>query len=569
MTHALMSSALALCLVALAGERAVNATPGTPQQPVFAPAAGGPADEGVVRGQVVDAQSGAPVSGARVRLLQGSQRLEPVASGGPPPGAPETTTDADGRFELRGVVPSQYAVEASAPDYITRRFGQLDGGPMGIPVRVPGGPVTSDIDLELTRAGEVSGRVFGLDGDGLSGVEIELLIDRYGPGGVVPGAMAFAQTEAFGVFRVRNVPPGEYIVRAYAPASMRPDPDDPSLSYVATFFPEVTEATAALPLALSPGQALFGVDFSLATVRTRTVSGQLIDPSGSPLSTTSVSLWGNPVSVLDLTFTAVGLDGRFVIEGVVPGEYALIVRDPLPTSERRWPRTVVNVVEDVSDLLVLPGQAARLTGRFVDEDRRPLPFDASGLGIGFRAPMANGFFIGGGADVVAADGTFQVDVEPGNVSISASGLPAGWAIRTVRVDGGEVMNDAVQVFSSGRNQLEVVLTNRVSAVAGIVTDDEGPVSHALVVLFPTDQDRWDAERLTRTVFTEPDGSYGFEGLASGDYQLIALAALPRNAWRDPAVLEQLWSPASSVRLRDDERRTLGLELSPTPPGLAP
>jgi hypothetical protein len=128
--------------------------------------------------------------------------------------------------------------------------------------------------------------------------------------------------------------------------------------------------------------------------------------------------------------------------------------------------------------------------------------------------------------------------------------------------------DTIEVFPGDRLRLDVVLTDRVSRVGGLVTDDdERPAPRALVVLLPTDRDRWGVARLVRTAFTDHDGLFAIDGLVEGDYQVIAVPWLPDLAWRDPDVLGALWSRTASVRMFAGEDQTLSLELSPVPPWL--
>jgi protocatechuate 3,4-dioxygenase beta subunit len=561
--------------IAIVAERGVTATPG-PQTPTVTASAAVPDDEAVVRGRVVDARTGAPIAGARVSMAQAAP-LGTAASA--PPGAPGAVTGDDGRFEMTGVVPFEYVVEARAEGYISRFFGQPMGGPRGILVAVRGGRVVSDIDFALDRTGVVSGRVLDGDGDGVTNVEVELLAQAFRAGGAGPVAVGFAQTEEGGLFRVRNVPPGQYLVRAYAPGTLRPDPDDPSGIFASTFFPGVTEVGGAQWLQLASGQELFGVDFELTTTRARTVSGTLIDPGGPALEGMMVELWSpglvvdsaaNPTGAEPYPSAAVEADGTFVIEDVHPGLHSLMVVDR-SARQRGWPRLEVPVTDgDVRDLQVVAEDPARVDARFVDGNGRPLPFDASELGIGYVSRMRAGYIqIGGGYEVeVSTTGTFDVYLRPGNVEFSVRNVPQGWVLQGFRADGADLPADAVDILPGDLVRLDVMLTDRVSRVTGLVTDDDArPVPRALVLLFPTDRDGWGAERRTHMAYADQDGRYRFEGLVAGDYQVIALEALARGAQLNRDVIEQLWSQAVSVRLLEDQERGLPLTLTPQPPGV--
>ena len=181
------------------------------------------------------------------------------------------TTAADGSFDVRGIKPGDYDVAAVAPGYIQRYFGQTSNDMPEVPVHVNAGQSATAIEVRIEPVGSVSGRIFSDAGDGLDGVEVELLRRGYQPGGPRPMPVAFAQTEDRGMYRFRNVPAGEYYVRAYASSSLAPTKGAGRLSYTATFFPDAPDVTLAQPVIVGGGQELAGMDFALATARKLTV----------------------------------------------------------------------------------------------------------------------------------------------------------------------------------------------------------------------------------------------------------------------------------------------------------
>ena len=164
-----------------------------------------PSDEGILQGRVVEIGSARPVRDAAIEL---------VRQGG---GVAHTRTDDEGRYEVRKLTPGRYVLTAHARGYVEGHYGTGDTAvpdSIGAAVDVSGGRVTSGIDINLQAAGSVSGRIWGADGEGLAGVEVELLGTRLLAEGARP--VAFAQTVEDGSYRVINVRPGDYFVRAYA-----------------------------------------------------------------------------------------------------------------------------------------------------------------------------------------------------------------------------------------------------------------------------------------------------------------------------------------------------------------
>ena len=273
------ASVVLIVAVMFTGPYAQSQSPGT-LAPVDAN------NDTVLRGRVVDARSGQPVPGASVRAQYVTGIENPTKC---PIGDCEdiqdgdagripmyrATTSADGHFNITDVKAGDYLVAAVAPGYVQRYFGETSNDMPEMSVHVAAGQRTASIDVRLEPAGAVMGHVFSERGEGLAGVEVELLRRTYLPGGAQPIPVAFAQTEEMGAFTFRNVIAGEYYVRAYVQESPRPKQGDTSLSYVATLFPNATDITFAQPIVVASGQELPGVDFALVTARTRVVSGRL------------------------------------------------------------------------------------------------------------------------------------------------------------------------------------------------------------------------------------------------------------------------------------------------------
>ncbi len=61
----------------------------------------------------------------------------------------------------------------------------------------------------------------------------------------------------------------------------------------------------------------------------------------------------------------------------------------------------------------------------------------------------------------------------------------------MQLDGVDVTDAAFDLAPGGQRRFDITLTDRVSRLAGTVTDRSArPVSNALVVVFPEDRARW-------------------------------------------------------------------------------
>jgi beta-lactamase regulating signal transducer with metallopeptidase domain len=540
-------------------------------------------DGAAMRGRVVDARSGAPVAGASVRLqyITGVENpprcpigdcevlLDPIAGRLP---VYRATTAVDGTFDVRGIRPGDYDVAAVAPGYIQRYFGQTSDDMPEMPVRVAAGQIVTAIEVRVEPAGSLSGRIFSDSGDGLAGAEVELLRRSYLPEGPRPVAVGFAQTEDTGTFRFRNLPAGEYYVRAYASSSLHPTRGAGALSYTSTFFPDATELTLAQPVVVGGGQELAGVDFALTTARKHTIAGRLLDPSGGALATATVNLMS--MASAETLMAPVAADGRFRFSDVPAADYMLTIFDM--STVRSWNTSVrdVSLHDDVTDLQFVAGPSVWIDGRVRRDGGQPLPFDATEIQMYMEQRTSRLGTHAAGFGKVTADGSFSMRSGPGTMSLRVSGLPPRWFVKSLRVDGVDVTDTAFDLSADGRRRLEITLSDRVGRLSGSVTDREArAVSNALIVVFPEDRARWNTSRpwenvrTIRTTFSQQRGRYEIDGLPISSYRVVAVTSLPRNAWTNAEVVERLWPFTTSVSLDELRASTLDLKVIQAPTDL--
>jgi beta-lactamase regulating signal transducer with metallopeptidase domain len=550
---------IALMAVLVAGAQAAGraAMADAPQAP--APTVGRPipATEAVLQGRVVEANSARPVANASVQAM-GTE------------GAAQTRTNDDGRYELRGLKPGSYTVVVKAGGFVETYYGKTSTTIMdfGSRVTAAGGRVTSGLDVRLQPAASVSGRITDAKGQALAGVEVELVREQTS-GDIAPGPGGFAQTVEDGTYRVQDIGPGDYYVRAYTSRNMRPA-DGPASAFAPTFYPGVSDVDSAQRLRLYPGQELLDVDFVLATSRSLRVAGRLVDPSGELVSGIGVMLHPMAPSGLPGGETRVSVDanGGFEITDVVPGNYMLNVLDPRRTMRWVAGQRFLTVSDDVLDLELRATLGATLEGRVVRDPTAARPLDLKAVQVGFETRVEGqraGF--SGSTFPVGADGGFSLESPGGLARFHVKRLPPGWMVREVTLDGSD-MSEGPLDFGSGTHRVEIVLTDRVSSISGVVVDRNGrPLTNYTVVVFPPDSTRWHhGSRFILSARSDHAGYFRLEGVPAGQYLAVAVPALPLG-WDDPAVLEKLQGSAEQMRLGEGQQLTVSIRASPTPAGL--
>lgn len=126
----------------------------------------------------------------------------------------ETFTDADGSYDIDGLAPGAYRVYFADFDslLLPEYYDNVQSYDLATPVDVLDGAVTSDIDAQLDLGGSMSGRVTGLAGDPLPGVNVMLYRDSS------EFPVAFGQTAATGRYTIGGLSPGEYTVAFSSPS---------------------------------------------------------------------------------------------------------------------------------------------------------------------------------------------------------------------------------------------------------------------------------------------------------------------------------------------------------------
>jgi hypothetical protein len=139
-----------------------------------------------------------------------------------------------------------------------------------------------------------------------------------------------------------------------------------------------------------------------------------------------------------------------------------------------------------------------------------------------------------------------------------SGMPRGWMLKAIIVNGIDATDRPLDFGRSNQSvrDVEIVLTDRVSVVAGRVVDGDGRALAATrVAVFSDDRSRWFfGSRYLASTTTSDDGAFSIEGVPAGTYNVAPLGAVAggRDAWQDPAVLGTLATRAMRVTIRDGQ-----------------
>ena len=378
-------------------------------------------------------------------------------------------------------------------------------------------------------------------------------IGVYGTTAAVDSARAPAGE--LGDFRIYNLPPGRYSLRAQPPGG-------PAAGGAARETALPTSYGAAVDL--SPGQVLSGITIALRRGPVYRIQGKVtgIAP-GFQTSDLTLLLTPRgaraPSEMATVLATAefvggargVGADGSFTLGNVEPGTYFLTAMRMLRRTDA-FGRVPVDVVRgDVSGVVVPLGGTLALSGTVRVEGREkpslgPVPV--------LLTPLAGDPILGTSQARLDAAGSFRIDgILPGKYLIAFEDrLLRDYYVKSVRLDDREVVDhglDLTQIRSGAA--IDVLLSRQGASVAGIVRDDGTPAPGRQVTLAP-DPPRPEFALRLRNADSDEKGRFNITGVAPGTYRLYAWVEPVTDVLANPEFLERFGAQATPLTVREGE-----------------
>jgi hypothetical protein len=534
-----------------------------------------------ISGRIVAADTGSPLRRAQITINSRDAQFNR-----------SVTTDGDGRYEIALLPAGRYRLFVDRAGYVALEYGQARPFEAGKPLDITAGQVLERIDFSLPRGSAITGRITDEYGDPVTDVQVQAMRYQFVNGECqLVSAGRAAQTDDLGAYRIFGLMPGDYIVRA----SMRPNlarasqaADVEPTGYPGTYYPGVADIGQAQVVTAALGQELSSIGFPLVPARLSRVSGTVNGSDGRPLVGAMVMRRprGAGMGAVRMNLIAnagssrVRSDGSFQLTNVPPGDYVLDVQQrpqnlrnladglsqlefastPLSVSGSDVDNLVITTTPGitVSGRVAYQGQSAPKTTQTLQVTAVPPAGGPSPIGMLISAKA-----LGGGR--VGQDGTFQLRGIAGPQIIRVQGVPVGWALKSVTIDGADI-TDAGFDFRPGHdiNGLVVTLTDRLSEVTGNVRDGRGqPVADYVLVAFPEDAKLWGGQsRYVQTTRPNQNGTFSLKGLPPGRYLAAVVPALENGLQNDPAVLEQLRPHGRTFSLAEGQVLNLNLEMAP-------
>ena len=522
-----------------------------------------PSGTASIAGRVVTGAPGQPVPVRRARVtLDADGRTTPLV----------TDTDTDGKYRFDALPAGTFRVTAEKAGFVPASGGLPHGIAPAPSIELKAGQAAT-ADLVMERGAALEGRIANTNGDPAINVVVSAVRLGYGPNGRRPVMVRQVRTDDQGRFRVHTLPPGEYFVDvALDPLQAYSEPLAPgekAAGFARTYFPGTARFDEARSVTLAVGEDVRSLDFTVTMLPMATVAGRVVDASGKVL-TAGYALRLQAVGGLPGDLRAImDQSGLFRFGSVPPGDYWLMsAATPTAGGDPQFAAMRLSIAgQDITELKVALAGGTSLSGRVEVE----APGTAVPAGLKFLTyttgrdtPLPPG--LTAAPVVVAADGSFTVKGLFGPRLLRISGLPPGWAVKGISLDGVDVTDNSTDfVAADAPRALRIVLTKATGAVTGAVETTATPRAGARVILFSTDERRWGAHsRFIRSVTAGGDGRYTIDSLLPGDYAIIAIPFMPEGLWEDPEILRALKPAASPVTIGPLEQVQLALRVKRAP-----
>lgn len=243
----------------------------------------------------------------------------------------ETESDETGHFLFSDVPPGKYYLRAEKIGFAAAEAMSTNQS-FGLPVTVAAGEALKDVEIKFRPAGAITGRVLNEDGEPMANVTLQAMRYAYSGGKRRLNPEGQAQTNDLGEYRIFNLLPKNYYVRASVSNAegfslpTKRQSNKPAQAYWPVFYPDAKTAATATRLEVKPSDEQ-RANFSLVPGEAFVVSGKVmgIPPSsgrepGYGMAMLISKDWNEPAGTAMLS----PKEPSFEIGPVPPGSYQLV-----------------------------------------------------------------------------------------------------------------------------------------------------------------------------------------------------------------------------------------------------
>ena len=512
-------------------------------------------------------------------------------------------SDSNGNFVFEQVDPGSYVLSADRAGFLHGNYGArfLVNGET---IRLRAGEKRL-LRLALVPRSAISGRVLDGDGDPLPSLEVDAWRWRWSAGAAQHLLQLVARVTADeeGNFRLASLPSGHFYLSAsysgtaggasaaYLGTSLlgasgvlaapRRAPNEKApAGYETTFYPGVFRVEEAKAIDLDVGQEVTGINLRLKRRPRAKIRGTVANHySFLPLNVMTVELTSldSPAETFPSGARSVTVqDGSFEFAGVLPGRYSIVARDNAPV-EHLTARTDVVVTDKDVDNVRIELRAGAEVKCVIRVDRLRNEVHDRPEGAWQSTPVSAAVMLrsmdGGASSTVVATqdssgGPLRLrDIPPGRYWVDVTNLPKDFYVKWIRFGEQDVTAAPLKVSQGGSEApLEVMLSDKTATLSGVVLEaNGGPARIAQVMLAPTSRELERVSRLVKGTVSGAGGAFRFEGVAPGQYVVLAFEDAEPGLAEDPEFRAVFAALGTSVNLAPSGDQAIEVQAIPASP----
>jgi Carboxypeptidase regulatory-like domain len=505
-------------------------------------------------GVAISAQTGAPLSQARIFLINTKNPRQSAS----------LLTGEDGRFEFTGIPPGKYSLQGVRRGYLPAAYEQHEQYSTAI---VTGAGIdTENLRLRLVPMAGLSGSVLDENGEPVRNAQVHLYEESHRGGTTRVGSRSVTGTDDQGTFEFAPLAPGKYFVsataspwyaiQATAPEARTSSDVDSSLdaAYPMTFYGGSTSSDGAEPITVQAGE------HAQAEIRLTAVQAVHLmfhsppNPEHGYRMPTLQQRVFDSLEFLPVNTISSGSPGTFEMTGVAPGRYT--VRAPA-NAEGQTQEGEMEVKQDGQDLGETRGEPlgqVKLQVMFPADEPQPKQ-----LSIGLQDEKNRTVAV----SFVDADGKASFDnLRSGRYSLRV--LSQDRVHSVTRMTSSDIsqapntqLSGAQFMLKAGESQeWTIALASGKTTVEGFVKRDGKPASGIMVVLIPKNPEAH--QDLFRRDQSDLDGSFALRSVIPGLYMIVAIEDAWGFDWSKPLLLTRYAEHGQAVTVGELMRGSVTL-----------
>lgn len=396
-----------------------------------------------IHGRVVDAQSGKPIEGAEVLLLDSKMQQDTRTFAGRTftthvARVGKTVTGADGGYGFDNISDGAYRLFVSHRAYLPSCPGSSRPRSQCELINLIANQRVTDADVALPPGAIIRGRLLDQQGRPIAGANLSTEFKEQSLGG------GGARSRSDGRFEIRSVPAGTMLIRVQPPEAAW---------HGIMYYPGVHARADALPITVEPGTTL-EIEIRARETPVGTIRTTLSGPRGFRVEKMTLFTPGTK-TLVDMKVSGAG---TAVATDLSEGRYVIAARARAGSRTLAAYQLIIIGVDEYEVPMRLE-PTARVRGRVVVDDGGGPPV----AGVSVEAHWVSGKLkldpAGPGRSAVGRNGSFTMQGLFGRRQFQLFGLSDTWRVAAVRAGGADVTS-GIDLAPGSSTEITIVVSRR-------------------------------------------------------------------------------------------------------------